>query len=235
MKILAIESSATVASIAIIENKKIICEYMINDKKTHSQTIMPMLESIKKQIQLDLGTLEAIAVSSGPGSYTGLRIGSSTAKGLAHVLNIPVVGISTIESMAYNIGHTEYIICPMLDARRQHVFSGAYVYEGDRLKNIIPINQIGVVELINILKRYNAKIIFLGDGYEAHTDLIHEELDGEYIIEARAIDFLPRATNLGFLAIKKLEKGEGEDYMTHQPNYYRLSQAEREYIEKHGV
>jgi tRNA threonylcarbamoyladenosine biosynthesis protein TsaB len=235
MKILAIESSAMVASVAVVEDSKIICEYTLNEKKTHSQTIMPMVESIKKEIGLDLKTLDAIAVSSGPGSYTGLRIGSATAKGLAHVLDIPVIGISTIESMATNIAPTTVIICPMLDARRQHVFSGAYRYDDKQcLEVIIEINQISVVDLLEKLKVYQQPILFLGDGFEAHEALIRENMDESYIKVARPIEFLPSASALGLLAIERLKAGEVDNYMTHQPNYYRVSQAEREYEEKHN-
>jgi len=232
VKILAIESSAMVAGVAIIEDTRIIGEYILNNKKNHAQTIMPMLESLKQQLGLDLSTLDAIAVSNGPGSYTGLRIGSATAKGLAHVLGIPVIGISTIESMAHNIQVTDQIICPMLDARRQHVFSGAYVYEGDRLRPIIAIDQMPVLDLLEGLKPYNKTILFLGDGFEAHESIIRNTLSEDKIVVARAIEFLPRASTLGFLAIEKYKKGEWEDYLTHQPNYYRVSQAEREYEEK---
>ncbi len=232
MKILAIESSAMVAGVAIIEDTKIIGEYILNNKKNHAQTIMPMLDSLKDQLGLELSSLDAIAVSKGPGSYTGLRIGSATAKGLAHVLGVPIIGVSTIESMAHNIQTTDSIICPMLDARRQHVFSGAYVYEGDKMNNLIPIDQMLVTELLEQLKTYNKPIIFLGDGFEAHESVIRSYLSEDEIIVARAIEFLPRASTLGFLAIEKYNKGEWEDYLTHQPNYYRLSQAEREYEEK---
>ncbi|MDF1615980.1 tRNA (adenosine(37)-N6)-threonylcarbamoyltransferase complex dimerization subunit type 1 TsaB [Petrocella sp. FN5] len=232
MKVLAIESSAMVAGVAIIEDTKIIGEFILNNKKNHAQTIMPMLNSLKKQLNLDLSTLDAIAVSNGPGSYTGLRIGSATAKGLAHVLGVPIIGISTIESLAHNIQATDSIICPMLDARRQHVFSGAFAYEDNILRNIITIDQMGVLDMLEKISTYNKPILFLGDGFEAHESIIRSYLLEDRIRVARAIEFLPRASTLGFLAIEKYKKGEWEDYLTHQPNYYRLSQAEREYEEK---
>lgn len=232
MKVLSIESAATVAAIAVVEDGKIICDYTMNDKKTHSQTIMPMIEAVKNQLNLDLSTLDAIAVSSGPGSYTGLRIGSATAKGLAHVLDVPVVGVSTIESMAHNIEETNMLICPMLDARRQHVFSGVYKYVDGCIENIIEIDQMPVKGLSLRLKALNEKVIFLGDGYSAHHSIIEEVLSGDRIVVARPSEFLPRAVNIALLALAKLRNGEGEDYMTHQPNYYRLTQAERELKEK---
>lgn len=232
MKVLAIESASTVASIALVENDKVICEYTINDKKTHSQTIMPMIEAMKQQLNLDLKTLDGIAVSGGPGSYTGLRIGSATAKGLAHVLDIPVIGVSTLESLAYNIQATEAIICPMLDARRQHVFAGAYHYVEGEIVNLIPIDQYSVEALLGTIKSMNRQVIFLGDGYSAYFKLIESLIAKTQILVARPSDFIQRATNIGLIAIKSLEKGEYEDYLTHQPQYYRITQAEREYEEK---
>lgn len=234
MKILAIESAATVAAVALVEENKVVCDYTMNDKKTHSQTIMPMIDAMKKQLNLDLKTLDAIAVSSGPGSYTGLRIGSATAKGLAHVLDIPIVGVSTIESMAHNIDVTDAIICPMLDARRQHVFAGAYHYVDGKLENMEEIEQWSVVDLVKKLDGYNRKVVFLGDGYTAHEILIRDNMDETMVRVARPSEFLPRAVNTGLIAIDRLKAGKTEDYMTHQPNYYRLSQAEREYQEKHS-
>lgn len=240
MKILAIESAATVASVALIHDGVVICDYTINDKKTHSQTIMPMIEAMKKQLNLDMATLDAIAVSAGPGSYTGLRIGSATAKGLAHVLDIPIVGISTIKSLAYNISKTDALICPMLDARRQHVFAGVYRYncEGN-IEEVVGIDQMAVKELMKVLDNYvdeegrSKKVIFLGDGYKAHQSLIEKTLPLEKIVHARGgADNLQRAVNIGLIGERMLIEGGGEDYITHQPDYYRLSQAEREYEEK---
>ena len=126
MKILAIDSSGLVASVAVTEDDNLIAEYTTNYKKTHSQTLLPMLDEVKKMIELDLNTIDAIAVSAGPGSFTGLRIGSATAKGLGLALNKPLIGVPTVDALAMNLYGTDQIICPLMDARRSQVYTGIY-------------------------------------------------------------------------------------------------------------
>ena len=126
MKILGIDSSGIVASVAVVENDNLIAEYTVNYKKTHSQTLLPMLDEIAKMTELDLNTVDAIAVAAGPGSFTGLRIGSATAKGLGLALKKPLVGVPTVEALAYNLYDTAGLICPIMDARRSQVYTGIY-------------------------------------------------------------------------------------------------------------
>lgn len=228
MKILAIESAGTVASIALIEEGVIVCDYTVNGKYTHSKTIMPMIESMEKITDTDLSTIDAVAVSGGPGSYTGLRIGSATAKGLAHVWNVPIISVSTIESMANNFEQTERIICPMLDARRQHAFCGAYKYEGNQLVNVVPIDLRSVEEFSKELIALKGQCVFLGDGYLSHKKLVETYMPEGMWEVARADLMLPRASILAKVAADKFAKGSVETYMDHQPDYYRVSQAERE-------
>ena len=117
MRILAIDSSGLVASVALIDDGECIGEYTINYKKTHSQTLVPMLDQVRKMIDLDLTTIDAIAVAAGPGSFTGLRIGSATAKGLGQALNKPLISVPTVDGLAYNLYGTDKLICPLMDAR----------------------------------------------------------------------------------------------------------------------
>ncbi len=129
MKILAIDSSGLVASVAVTEDDVLISEYTTNYKKTHSQTLLPMLDEVKKMTELDLSTLDAIAVSAGPGSFTGLRIGSATAKGLGLALDKPLIGVPTVDALAMNLYGTDSLICPLMDARRNQVYTGVYTFE----------------------------------------------------------------------------------------------------------
>ena len=133
MKVLALDSSGMVASVAVAEDEKLLAEYTVNYKKTHSQTLLPMLDEIGKMIDLDLNTVDAIAVAGGPGSFTGLRIGSATAKGLGLALKKPLVSIPTLEGLAYNLYGTERLICPMMDARRDQVYTGLYEFRQGKL------------------------------------------------------------------------------------------------------
>ena len=130
MKLLAIDSSGLVASVAVIEEETLVAEYTMNYKKTHSQTLLPMLEEIKKSIDLDLSSIDAIAVAAGPGSFTGLRIGSATAKGLGLALDKPLISVPTVDALAYNLYDTDEdtIICPIMDARRKQVYTGMYCF-----------------------------------------------------------------------------------------------------------
>lgn len=121
MKILGIESSGLVASVACQEDGVLIGEFTTNLKKTHSQTLLPMLDELKKMLDLDMDTFDAIAVSGGPGSFTGLRIGSATAKGLGLALDLPIISVPTVEALAYNLWGAASDICPLMDARRKKV------------------------------------------------------------------------------------------------------------------
>ena len=121
MKILAIDSSGLVASAAILTEENLIAEYTVNYKKTHSQTLLPMIDEIVRMAEVDLKEIDAIALAEGPGSFTGLRIGSSTAKGLGLALGKPIIGVSTLKALAYNLFGTDSLICPMMDARRGQV------------------------------------------------------------------------------------------------------------------
>lgn len=123
MKILALDSSGLVASVAVVEDDNLIAEYTVNYKKTHSQTLLPMLDEIVKMTELDLDTIDAVAVAAGPGSFTGLRIGSATAKGLGLALKKPLIGVPTLEGLAYNLYNTKGLICPLMDARRNQVYT----------------------------------------------------------------------------------------------------------------
>ena len=128
MKILALDSSGLVASAAIVEDDVLIAEYTTDYKKTHSQTLLPMLDEIRQMIDLDLHTIDAIAISAGPGSFTGLRIGAATAKGLGLALNLPLVEVPTLEGLAFNLWGTDKLVCPIMDARRNQVYTGIYEF-----------------------------------------------------------------------------------------------------------
>ncbi len=128
MKILALDSSGLVASVALTEDDNLIAEYTIQYKKTHSQTLLPMLEEIRRMVELDMDTVDAIAVAAGPGSFTGLRIGSATAKGLAFAMKKPIIPVPTLEGLAYQMYGTDALVCPIMDARRNQVYTGLYEF-----------------------------------------------------------------------------------------------------------
>ena len=142
MKILALDSSGLVASVAVVENDNLIAEYTMNHKKTHSQTLVPMLDEIRNMIELDMQTIDAIAVAAGPGSFTGLRIGSATAKGLGLALNKPLISVPTVDGLAYNLYGSDKVICPLMDARRNQVYTGLYEFVRISEKNAFEMKHI---------------------------------------------------------------------------------------------
>lgn len=234
MKILAIDSSGMVASAAVVEDDKVLAEFNVNNKKNHSTTLLPMIDTLKDFLQLDLETLDAVAVSKGPGSFTGLRIGSATAKGIALALEKPIVEISTIEAMAYQLFGTEKLVCPLMDARRNQVYTGVYRFSGREIENAAEDMAVDIEEIIELINSKNEPVIFLGDGVPVYKDVLEEKLCVPYEF-ALAFQNRQRAAALGILAIEYAKKGKITDPKMHRPQYLRLSQAERERLERAGV
>ncbi|MDE7432824.1 MAG: tRNA (adenosine(37)-N6)-threonylcarbamoyltransferase complex dimerization subunit type 1 TsaB [Lachnospiraceae bacterium] len=228
--ILAIDSSSLVASVSLIDDTTIIAEYTINLKKTHSQTLLPMIDEIVSMTGIDKKEIEVIAVTDGPGSFTGLRIGAATAKGLAFALNIPIIGVSTIEAMAYNFNHCNKLICPIMDARRNQVYTGIYECQNEELTELMPPCAISVDELIDKIIRLEKEIIFIGDGIPVYQKYIDENLKVTHYFANNHLN-RQKSSALGTLGIKYFRKGQFESADTFAPKYMRLSQAERERLE----
>ncbi len=237
MRILALDSSGLVASVAVVESdgvtEQTIAEYTVNYKKTHSQTLLPMLDEVVKMTELDLGTIDAIAVAAGPGSFTGLRIGSATAKGLGLALEKTLIHVPTLEGLAYNLCGRSDIVCPILDARRGQVYTGIYQFEGEELVVLEDQMAVAIEELGEKLHCYEKRIVFLGDGVPVFQEKLRET-----IMAGREIAFAPanmnrqRAASVGALAIRYYREGKLERAADHKPDYLRVSQAERERQEK---
>ena len=136
MRILAVDSSSNVASVAIVDDNKLVCECVLNNKLTHSQTLMPMINEVFKKSELTPLDIDLFAVANGPGSFTGLRIGVTTIKGLAHATGKPVCGVNTLEALAYNLPFCPYIIAPIMDARREQVYNAFYKWEDGTIKEV---------------------------------------------------------------------------------------------------
>lgn len=231
MKILALDSSGLVASVAIVMDDDLLGEYTINHKKTHSQTLLPMLDEVAKMIELDMSTIDVIAVSAGPGSFTGLRIGSATAKGLALALDKKIVSVPTVDAIAYNMWGSADVVCPLMDARRQQVYTGLYDFTNGCMNTIEPQCVVLIDEIIEKINQLGRKVIFLGDGAAPFREIIEEKVNVEY-------DFAPamcnkqRASAVACLGKLLVENGQAMDAASHKPDYLRLSQAERERQEK---
>lgn len=230
MRILGIESSSLVASVAIVEDGITMAEYTANFKKTHSQTLLPMIDEMVNLLGIDLSTLDAIAVSGGPGSFTGLRIGSATAKGLGLALDKPLIHVPTLDAMAYGIYGSSDIICPIMDARRNQVYTGLYRFERD-FTVVMEQDALDMGDLAGNLNSMGERVIFLGDGVPVYQNLIKEKLTVPF-------DFAPahlnrqRAASVAALGAVYFAEGKTESAMEHKPDYLRKSQAEREREEK---
>lgn len=231
MKILALDSSSLVASVAIITDDILTAEYTINYKKTHSQTLLPMLDEMAKNIDLDLASIDAIAIAAGPGSFTGLRIGSATAKGLGLALKKPIISVSTLEAMAYNIYAFDGYIVPIMDARRNQVYTGIYQFEAEDIKMIKSPCAMEIEELLQELNKKKEPIIFVGDGIPVMKEKIETQLKVPYQFAPAHLN-RQRAGALGALGAIYYKKGKIETAAEHKPNYLRVSQAERELAEK---
>ena len=231
MKILAIESSGNVASVAIIEDDIAVAEYSTNFKLTHSQTLLPMIDEIVKRTGTDLKSIDAVAISEGPGSFTGLRIGSATGKGIALSLDIPIVNVPTLMAMAANFTNVSGVVCPIMDARRDQVYTGVYEVGNELPVNVIEDSPMSITELIEKLNELGRDVVFTGDGIPRFKDEIDKALKVNYIY-ANCQNNRQRAASVGFVGMKLFEAGKAINSDEHAPNYLRLSQAERELKEK---
>ena len=231
MRVLALDSSGIVASVAVVEDDTLVAEYTVNYKKTHSQTLLPMLDEIVKMTELDLHTIDAISVAKGPGSFTGLRIGSATAKGLGLALDKPLVGIPTVEALAYNLYNVNGLICPIMDARRKQVYTGIYRYEDHRLITVKDQMAVGIEELLSMLSDMGETVTFLGDGVPVFKDIIADKLTVPFSFAPAHLS-RQRAGAVGALGILYYKEGRTETAAEHKPDYLRVSQAERERAQK---
>ena len=231
MKILALDSSGMAASVAGGGDENMLAEYTVNYKKTHSQTLLPMLDAAVQMVQLKLDTIDAIAVASGPGSFTGLRIGSATAKGLGLALDKPIIGVPTTQAMAYNLFGAGGVVCPIMDARRNQVYTGIYGFKNGHLEILEDQMAADIYQVIEKLNALKCPVIFTGDGISVYREVIDQNIQvpAEY---APAHLNRQRASAVAALAMEYLKEGRVQTAAEHRPEYLRMSQAERERQER---
>jgi len=231
MRILALDSSGLVASVAVLEEGTLLAEYTVNYKKTHSQTLLPMLDTIAQMIELDLESIDAIAVAAGPGSFTGLRIGSATAKGLGLALGKPLIPVPTVDALAFNLYNTDKVICPIMDARRNQVYTGIYRFRDQQLVAEKEQTAVDIHEIIEILNDMQEGVIFLGDAVPVYREVIEAHMQTSYWFAPAHVN-RQRAGAVGALAEIYYQNQRYESAAQHRPEYLRMSQAERERAEK---
>ena len=227
MKILAIDSTAIVASVALCEDEKLIALYTVNNGNTHSETLLPMVESILKEAKLTPADIELFAVSNGPGSFTGVRIGCATIKGLAFGRNVPCIGVSTLEALAYNLKGSDGILCPVMNARRNQVYNALFKFEGDKLVRLCEDRAIAISELAEEINKED-KVYLSGDGVSITAPSIPaDKLGFTHPVMAHQ-----NAYSIAMCALEAFKSGNYVSDTALAPTYLRPSQAERERNEK---
>ena len=231
MKILGIDSSGLVASVAVTEDNLLLGEYTLNYKKTHSQTLLPMLDELRGMLEMDMDSIDAIAVAAGPGSFTGLRIGSATAKGLGLALKKPLIPVPTVDALAWNLwGHKQFI-CPIMDARRNQTYTGLYFFDKkNEFHTVVEQCAVDIHEIIEKINEEKHPVTFLGDGVPVFKEIIAQECKVEYDFALAGMN-RQRASALCLLGAKLFATGKSVSAADFRPDYLRLSQAERERME----
>ena len=222
MIVLGINTSTLEGSVALMSDRALISEHILNVQATHSERLLPSIDRLLEEAGIDFSGIAGIAVTVGPGSFTGLRIGLASAKGLAMASSLPLVGVFTLEAMARNLPYCRYPICPLLNARKGEVYWGLYQFEGERL---IQMEREAVSPPEAIANRIREKTVFLGGGAADYARRI------KAVLEDRAL-FAPvtagtvRASVVAEMGMERLQRGERDDPATLAPRYVRRAEAE---------
>ena len=230
MLILSVDSSAAPASVCLYQDGKILADFYLNSGFTHSQTLMAMVESALKISCKTVADIDAFAVNNGPGSFTGVRIGVSAIKGMAYAADKPCIAVSTLMSMAYNCLASDGIICACMDARRNQVYNALFRVSSGTVTRLCEDRAISVADLLIELSSYNERIMLAGDG----AQLVFDSSDNDNISLLPENIRYQRASSTAIAAFDKYNRGEALSPAALMPSYLRLSQAERERLEKKG-
>ncbi len=227
MKILSIDSSGLVATVAVMVDDILVGEYTIHNKKTHSQTLLPMISDMLEMAEVAPEELDCIAVSVGPGSFTGLRIGASTAKGLAWTLQIPVVPVSSLMGLAMNVQEKGVLVCPIMDARRSQAYYGLYRTTGDIPEVIVEPDVTEIQNVIEMVMAQKEPVIFLGDGVPVFRETLCDVLKEQAGFVAPRNNY-QNGASVAALGNLLYRRGVHVEAQKLEPVYLRKSQAERE-------
>lgn len=226
MKILSIESASLTASCSVAEDSNILGEYTLRHQKTHSEKLMPLIAELLGELKLKMNDIDIIAISEGPGSYTGLRIGAAIAKSLAYAQGIEIVSVPTMKSLAANIYDENKLIVPVMDARAGRIYTGIYKWENGECKEVLEQFPCNIEELIEILNNYKEPVIFNGDGSVNYREKIENNINRKIYFAPEILNYL-KASTLSFIAYKMAVEGKTVSAENFKPQYLRLSQAER--------
>ena len=225
MIVLSIDSSSKVATVAILKDDVLLGEYILNDKREHSVILVPLIENLLKECNLTIDDIDGYVVSKGPGSFTGLRIGMGTVKGMSFGNNKPYISISSLDALAYNLISFNGIICPIMDALRENVYTALYKNNNDNLEKIMDYTAMDIDKLVDLLKNKNEDVIFVGDGVYKHKQYICDNFPKAHFAPTHLN--IIRASSFGELGLKLLKDGVYDDSNS-SPIYLKKPQAERE-------
>ncbi len=226
MKILAVDTSGQNCSVCILNEEKVICDFNLSIGTTHSETLLPIIDTLCKFSKIDLDDIDVLACALGPGSFTGLRIGIATLKGFALGSPKKAVGISTLEGLAYNVSEFDGIICSVLDAKNNNVYAGVYKYENGKPNRICDYITDDLETLIDIVKKYNEKVMFVGDGARSFSEAFKEALgENAYFAPLHMNNQL--ASSIAKAALDRAVENDFDDMDNLNPLYLKKSQAER--------
>ena len=229
MKILALDSTAKVASVALVEDERLLGEITLNNGNTHSQTLLPMVEFLLQKFEWTPSDIDLFAVAAGPGSFTGVRISAATVKGLAFGREVPCAGVSTLEALAYNLCDHNGLICPVMNARRQQVYTALFRAKDGVLERLMPDSAIAITELDERLSAYSEPVRLVGDGYDVTLPVLTHA-----VIPTSERYRHQSAYSVAQAARRMYDDGDICTDVTLSPIYLRLSQAERERAERMG-
>ena len=233
MNILALDTSASPVSAALLKDGKLMGEFYLNTKTTHSQTLMPLTEALLKTAGVKLEDIDVFAVNAGPGSFTGVRIGVAAAKGIAFQHNIPCVSVSTLESMAYNMLGSDCVVCALMDARCSQVYNAMFRVTEERVERLCNDRAISLTDLKLDLRNYTEKVVFVGDGARIAFKSLENPPENVFLAPIDRIS--QNAVSVACAAFKQIKKGNTLTPAELMPVYLRLPQAQRELNKKMGV
>lgn len=226
MKVLGVDTSTMMATCAVLDGETLLGEYSLNQDMSHSENLVPMIKELLDSLKLQVSDIDLYGVSLGPGSFTGLRIGIATVKSFAHVFNKPIIGVSTLEGLAFNLAH-EGTIVPMIDARRNRVYTGIYKWKKGRLINILKPSIMEMEELLELLSKDYDNIMVNGNGALLYKEKIENSLKGKVRLSPISLNSC-RAASIAELALINRNRENQYNYYNLVPEYLRESQAQRQ-------
>lgn len=232
MPILAIDSATLVSSVAVANQHKLLAELTLQTKKTHSELLMPHVAQILEMANVSKRELEAVAVSIGPGSFTGLRIGLATAKALCYALGIPLIGVPTLAAQAFSCPVPGVLLSPLLDAQKGNVYQAVFTWQDNQLQEVVAPRVIALADAIAEAKTWDKTVLLLGEVAAAQREELSQQ--GGNLVVAQPHVIMPRAGSIAVMAWERFTNKQYEDVFALEPLYIRRSEAEELWEKRHG-